>query len=88
MQIPRELKSLIALSAILAGAALLVLFLFFFDYSNIRDPDWLTATAILLALSLISTAMALKISQTGATSSLDFVPQLAAVLLIGPAGAA
>lgn len=88
MQIPRELKSLIALSALLAGAALVVLFAFFFDYGNFGDPDWLTATGILLALSLISTAMALKISQTGATSSLDFVPQLAAVLLIGPAGAA
>jgi putative nucleotidyltransferase with HDIG domain len=88
MHIPRELKSLIALSAVVAGASLVLLFVFFFDFHELADPDWLTATGILLALSLISTAMALKISQTGATSSLDFVPQLAAVLLIGPAGAA
>ncbi len=31
--------------------------------------------------------MALRISEGGTTSSLDFVPQLAAVLLVGPAGA-
>jgi putative nucleotidyltransferase with HDIG domain len=40
-----------------------------------------------LALSVVSTLMALKISEAGTTTSLDFVPQLAAVLLVGPAGA-
>jgi putative nucleotidyltransferase with HDIG domain len=42
---------------------------------------------MLLALSIVSTLMALTISEGGTTTSLDFVPQLAAVLLVGPAGA-
>lgn len=87
MQIPRELKSTIMFTAVLAVGALILSFVFFFDASSLSDPEWLTAAAILLGLSLVSTLMALKISEGGTTSSLDFVPQLAAVLLIGPAGA-
>jgi len=87
MQISRELKSTILLTAVLAAGALVLSFGYFFDAESLSDPDWLTAAAILLGLSLVSTLMALKISEGGTTSSLDFVPQLAAVLLIGPAGA-
>ena len=87
MQSPRELNSIIWLSAVLAVGSVVLSFVFFFDPHSLVDPDWLTASVILLGLSLISTLMGLQISESGATSSLDFVPQLAAVLLIGPAGA-
>lgn len=87
MQIPRDLSSIIWVSAVLAVGSVVLSFVFFFDPHSLVNPDWLTASVILLGLSLISTLMALQISEGGATSSLDFVPQLAAVLLIGPAGA-
>jgi putative nucleotidyltransferase with HDIG domain len=87
MQIPDELRSVIILAAVLATGAVVLSFYFFFDPRSLLDPDWLTASAILLGLSLLSTVMALRISEGGSTSSLDFVPQLAAVLLVGPAGA-
>jgi putative nucleotidyltransferase with HDIG domain len=86
-QIPEELRSVILLAAVLAAGAVVLSFYFFFDPLSLLDPDWLTAAAILLGLSILSTVMALRISEGGSTSSLDFVPQLAAVLLIGPAGA-
>lgn len=87
MQIPRELSSVIWLAAVLAAVSVVLSFLFFFDPQSVPNKDWLTASAILLGLSMLSTLMALRISEGGTTSSLDFVPQLAAVLLIGPAGA-
>jgi putative nucleotidyltransferase with HDIG domain len=58
-----------------------------FMWSWPEGRKWLVAFGTLLALSIVSTMMALKISEGGATTSLDFVPQLAAVLLVGPAGA-
>src|SRR5690606_23321214 len=42
----------------------------------------------LVALSVISTFMALQVSDYGTTSSMVFIPQLAGVMLIGPVGAA
>lgn len=87
MPTPRELKAVIALTAVLAAAAIFLPLVYVFEVSVLRDPSWLTAAGILLGLSLVSTVMALRISESGSTSSLDFVPQLAAVLLVGPAGA-
>ncbi len=87
IQIPRELRSVIWFSAVLAAGSVVLSFVYFFDPQSLVNREWLTASAILLGLSLLSTLMALRISEGGATSSLDFVPQLAAVLLIGPAGA-
>ena len=37
---------------------------------------------------MVSTLMALQIAEGGTTSSLEFIPQLAGVMLLGPAGAA
>lgn len=42
---------------------------------------------VLLILSFTSELLALKVTEHGAKTSMDFVPQLAAVILIGPAGA-
>lgn len=50
-------------------------------------PPWLIALASLLGLGVVSTMLALSVTQTGTTTSLDFIPQLGALLLIGPAGA-
>lgn len=52
------------------------------------DGPWLEAFGTLLALSLISTLMALQVGEGGTTSSLEFIPQLAGMMLVGPAGAA
>lgn len=70
-----------------AAFAVASVVLVFFVYPPTLDTDWLVAFGMFLALSVVSTLMALKISETGATTSLDFVPQLAAVLIVGPAGA-
>jgi len=80
----RRVKVAIYSAAALAALSLLtVLVVYPPDYTR----DWLVAFGMFLALSVVSTLMALKISEGGTTTSLDFVPQLAAVLLVGPAGA-
>jgi len=48
--------------------------------------DWAVAFATLLALAALSSLLALKITEGGSTTSMDFVPQLGAVLLLGPFG--
>jgi putative nucleotidyltransferase with HDIG domain len=48
---------------------------------------WLIAFATLLALAILSALLALKITEGGSTTAMDFVPQLGAILLLGPAGA-
>lgn len=85
MRIERQVRLFIHGAVTAAGCSLLLTF-FFFPPSP--DDRWPIAFGTLLLLSLLSTAMALKISETGATTSLDFVPQLGAVLLVGPSGAA
>jgi len=55
------------------------------DFSN---QSWLVSFGTLLALSIVSTLMALQVAEGGTTSSLEFIPQLAGVMLLGPAGAA
>lgn len=49
--------------------------------------EWVVVFATLLALSFVSELLALRVTARGAETSMDFVPQLGAVLLIGPAGA-
>jgi putative nucleotidyltransferase with HDIG domain len=83
----RRLNTLIG-TACLAALLSLVAILFLTEPSpRFTDREWLTAFLALAALSVLSTMMALRISESGAMSSLDFVPQLAAVILLGPAGA-
>jgi len=54
---------------------------------TISSSAWLTAFGTLFALSVVSTLMALQVSEGGTKTSLEFIPQLAGVMLIGPAGA-
>lgn len=55
---------------------------------DVSSQSWLVSFGTLLALSIISTLMALQVAEGGTTSSLEFIPQLAGVMLLGPAGAA
>ena len=68
MHIPRELRSVIWFSAVLAAGSVVLSFVYFFDPQSLVNREWLTASAILLGLSLLSTLMALRISEGGATS--------------------
>jgi len=55
------------------------------DFTNL---DWVIAFSTLFLLSVVSTLMALQVSEGGTKTSLEFIPQLAGVMLLGPAGAA
>lgn len=80
----RRVQVAIYSAALLAAVSVIVVLLVYPpDYTR----SWLIAFGMLLALSIVSTLMALTISEGGTTTSLDFVPQLAAVLIVGPAGA-
>jgi len=80
----RRVQVAIYSAAVLAALSVIVVLVVYPpDYTR----SWLIAFGMLLALSIVSTLMALTISEGGTTTSLDFVPQLAAVLLVGPAGA-
>lgn len=85
-----SVRNAVTVAAIAAVVVLALVFLSFpppLHLDSAQAKEWYIAFATLLALSIVSTLMALTISEGGATTSLDFVPQLAAVLLLGPAGA-
>lgn len=85
MFFPSErISRFIFLTAITAAAALAVSLLI--SPVDITQ-EWLIVFATLLILSFVSEMLALKVTARGAETSMDFVPQLAAVLLIGPTGA-
>jgi putative nucleotidyltransferase with HDIG domain len=74
------LGTVVAAAAIVTVAALI-------KYPPPASTAWLLAFATLLALAILSALLALKITEGGSTTAMDFVPQLGAVLLLGPAGA-
>lgn len=49
--------------------------------------EWLTVIGSLLVLSVVSELLALKVTARGAETSMGFVSQLGAILLVGPSGA-
>lgn len=49
--------------------------------------EWLAAFLTLLALAVAGALLALKITEGGSSTSLEFIPQLGAIPLLGPAGA-
>jgi len=51
------------------------------------DGPWLLACATLAVLATISALLALTVTESGASTAVDFLPHLAAVILLGPAGA-
>lgn len=78
-----KLKSFLILTVAAALAA--VLFTSILFPPNINTA-WLIAFGTLLALAIVSALLALKITEGGSTTAMDFVPQLGAVLLLGPFG--
>jgi putative nucleotidyltransferase with HDIG domain len=83
MPMNRRVRVALSSATFLAACSLILVLA---AYPPTLTRDWLIALGMFLALSVVSTLMALRISEGGATTSLDFVPQLAAVLLMGPAG--
>ncbi|MFV1989457.1 MAG: HD-GYP domain-containing protein [Acidimicrobiales bacterium] len=77
-----------AVSATILLSALAVSVAWFVWPPDFSSHPWLVAFGTLLALSIVSTLMALQVAEGGTTSSLEFIPQLAGVMLLGPAGAA
>ncbi len=67
-------------SAVVAGAVII-------SYPPDITAAWLVAFFTLLALATVSAALALTITEGGASTAVDFLPHLAAVILLGPAGA-
>lgn len=51
------------------------------------EESWWLAFGTLLLLSLVSEFLALRVTEGGSETSLDFVPQLGAVILLGPGSA-
>lgn len=50
-------------------------------------PDWLLAFFTLLALAVLSAFLALRTTEGGSSTSVEFLPQLGAIPLLGPFGA-
>ena len=86
MALDSRLRRAVSATCLLSALAVSVAWYFWPpDFSN---PSWLVSFGTLLALSIVSTLMALQVAEGGTTSSLEFIPQLAGVMLLGPAGAA
>ncbi|TFH46334.1 MAG: HD domain-containing protein [Lysobacterales bacterium] len=77
-----------AVSATIFLSVLAVSVAWFVWPPDLSNKSWLVSFGTLLALSIVSTLMALQVAEGGTTSSLEFIPQLAGVMLLGPAGAA
>jgi putative nucleotidyltransferase with HDIG domain len=50
--------------------------------------SWALALAILIVVSITAAALSLRVSEGGATTAINFLPELGAIPLLGPAGAA
>ena len=56
-------------------------------YPTSVSSNWFAAFGTLLALAVVTVLLAVQTSERGSYTSMDFVPQLGAILLLGPAGA-
>ncbi len=80
---PRIKRTIVATT--LAATALVVTL--FVKYPPSLDPASLVAFGTLLALSTLAMMLYLRFTEAGSTTSMDFVPELGAILLLGPTGA-
>lgn len=69
------------------GLAGIALFLTLYTSPPTFSEGWWLAFATLLLLSLVSELLALRVTTQGSETSWDFVPQLGAILLLGPGSA-
>jgi putative nucleotidyltransferase with HDIG domain len=98
MTIIKRLRPVIYGAATVA-AGLLLFAVLAYDPSPIRPSSlvpswsqepylWIQTFAVLFALALASELMALRITERGTATTMDYVPHLAAIVLLGPSGAA
>jgi putative nucleotidyltransferase with HDIG domain len=64
------------------------LFLLFLVFPPPYAQEWFLVFGTLLVLSLFSEFLAVSISEGGSIMTMDYVPQLGAIILLGPTGAA
>lgn len=77
-------KRIVTVASLIAALLCLIVFLV---YPPPTSRSWWIAFATFLALALFSGRFALRRTEGGTTTSLDFVPQLGALIVTGPAGA-
>lgn len=82
-----RLRNFHFLAATLLSATLTCLVLSYFLFSPEPTVSWILAFATLLFLAVASALLALRITEGGASTSIEFLPQLAAIPLLGPFGA-
>jgi putative nucleotidyltransferase with HDIG domain len=70
-----------------AVSAVALLAFLLWQYPPDTSVEATKAFATLFALSVAATLLHLRFTDAGSTSSLDFVPELAAILVLGPTGA-
>lgn len=80
----RPVRGIIIAASILGLLISVVCFLFF--PPPLTSP-WILAFAVLLGLNIVTAVLALRVTESGTTASMDFVPRLSAVVLLGPSGA-
>ena len=83
----KQIRRVVHLLASLAGVGIVYTFLRFPPHTEVSFAKWWQATGTLLALATLSMMLYLKATAGGSTTSMDFVPELGSILLIGPAGA-
>ena len=79
-----RVKRTILITALAAVALVVGLF---FQYPPTFNSQTLLAFGTLLALSTLAMMLYLRFTEGGSTTSMDFVPERGAILLIGPTGA-
>ncbi|MFQ5888559.1 MAG: HD-GYP domain-containing protein [Gemmatimonadota bacterium] len=84
MTIDTRLRVVVYAAATLAAFSAAFIF---WRYPLPSSSNLVVAFATLLALSIVSMMLYLKFSESGSTTSMDFIPELGAVLLLGPSGA-
>lgn len=84
MPLPSRVRATILLTIAVAVAATAALLLW---YPPPISSEWLVALATLLALAVFASMLDLRITEGGTTTSMDFLPQLGSLLLLGPVGA-
>lgn len=77
-------KRIVTVASLIAALLCVIVFLI---YPPPTSRSWWIAFATFLALALFSGRFALRRTEGGTTTSLDFVPQLGALIVTGPAGA-
>lgn len=69
------------------GLAATVTVASFYYYPTPLSRDWLIATGTFFAIGVVSKGLALQMTESGTLASMDFLPQLGALLTVGPTGA-